>query len=350
MRPVGRRRFLYLVASATASAGLAAPLLLRRDREEASQAISTNALQRVERTSWALGSHISITALHTDAAQAKAAVDAAFTEIELVESLMSIYREESQLSRLNRDGVLEDPHPYLLEVLRTANELSARTGGAFDITVQPLWNVYAQAQQQGELPSQSDIKAARRRIGWQRVELPPVQVLGGGQVRLRGNGTAITLNGIAQGFAADLVDETLRAHGIQHALIDTGEIGALGGKSDGDGWTIGIQHPRHPDAYLSLASLAGRCLATSGDYATTFSADFEHHHLLDPRTGRSPTELSSVSIAADSAMEADALSTAVFVLGADAGFALLQESPGVDALFVLKDGSTRFTPGFPLGV
>lgn len=269
-------------------------------------------------------------------------MDAAFAQLELVESLMSIYRPESQLSQLNRDGVLDDPHPYFVEVLQAARGMSERTDGAFDVTIQPLWDLYAQAKRQGGLPSHTDIEAARCRVDWRNVDVAPTRI------RLTGVEMAITLNGIAQGFAADRVTKTLRAHGIEHALIDTGEVGAIGTKPDGDGWQIGIQHPRESQAYLSLASLVGRCLATSGDYATTFSPDFQHHHLLDPRTGHSPTELSSVSIAASSAMEADALSTAVFVMGADAGFDLVRRTPGVDVMFVLKDGRTVVTPDFPV--
>ena len=157
------------------------------------------------------------------------------------------------------------------------------------------------------------------------------------------------MNGIAQGYAADRAAAALNRHGIRHALINTGEVNALGRKSNDTAWTVGIQHPRREDAYISLARLAGRCLATSGDYATTFSSDFQHHHLFDPRSGRSPTHVSSVSIAAPSALQADALSTAVFVLGPERGLELVQAFRGADALLVKKDGSALATNGFPQG-
>jgi hypothetical protein len=143
-----------------------------------------------------------------------------------------------------------------------------------------------------------------------------------------GAGTAITLNGIAQGFAADAAMAVLRRAGVAHALIDAGEMNALGGKPDGAAFTVGIQHPRHADAFVSMAKLQNRCLATSGDYETRFSDDFVHHHLFDPHTGHSPTELASVSIVAPTAMAADALSTAVFVLGAERGMELVRRTPG----------------------
>ena len=298
-------------------------------------------LQSFQRISWALGSQVSITALHADQGVAEEAVHAAFAELELVESLLSIYRDDSLLSQLNRTGSVKTPHPYLVEVLRAAARMSRRSAGAFDVTVQPLWDLAARANEQGTVPTGSQVAAARESVDWRRV------VVQSGHIQLGGRGTAITLNGIAQGFATDKATATLRRHGVRQALIDAGEINALGTKQGGMPWTIGIQHPRQPDAYLSLASLQNRCLATSGDYATTFGNDFQRHHIFDPRSGFSPSMLASVSVAAPTAMEADALSTAVFVMGPERGLRLIHESPGADALLVLKDGRSLSTRHFP---
>jgi FAD:protein FMN transferase len=164
---------------------------------------------------------------------------------------------------------------------------------------------------------------------------------------LHGAGTSLTLNGIAQGYAADRAMAALAAHGIEHALIDTGELAGLG-RRQGSPWRIGIQHPRAADAFIALARLDHRCLATSGDYATAFSPDHRYNHIFDPRSGDSPQELASVSIAAPTAMEADALSTAAFVLGAQGALDLLATMPGVDALLVLKTGGVIKSNGFPL--
>ncbi|QDU95926.1 FAD:protein FMN transferase [Lignipirellula cremea] len=294
------------------------------------------------RTSWALGSDVSMVALHADEATARAAIDAAFAELERVEQVMSIYRPDSQLSQLNRTGRLDRPHRYLVEVLREAEDVSRRSEGAFDITVQPLWSLYYEAQKANRLPAADEVAAARRQVDWRRVETTAARI------RLHGQGTQITLNGIAQGFAADKARDAIQQHGVQHALINTGEIGALGRTADGQPWTVGIQHPRRPSAYLSLAKLAGRSLATSGDYATTFSPDFRQNHLLDPHAGCSPTELASVSVAAPSAMTADALSTAIAVLGPARGEELAAQLPGVDVLLVQKDGRIRRSGGFPV--
>jgi thiamine biosynthesis lipoprotein len=208
--------------------------------------------------------------------------------------------------------------------------------GAFDPTVQPLWPLHLD----GKSPQPVDLETARRLVDWRKVGLEAAQI------RLA-PGQQITLNGIAQGFAVDRVREVFRAHGIRHALLNTGEFGALGDNPDGRPWQIGIQHPRVRDAYSALAALSDRFLSTSGDYETKFSDDFSSHHIFDPATGRSPTELSSVTVLARTGMEADALSTAIFVLGPARGLALAASRPGVDAFLVLKSGDVVFTPNFP---
>ena len=292
-------------------------------------------------TTRAIGTDVSITIVGMDASTARQSVRAAFDELEHIESHLSIYRPDSQFSRLNRDGVIDDADPHLLRVLSASLDMSRRSGGAFDITVQPLWRLYADAAKCGQLPEAAQVDAASRRVNWRAVEVT------GRRVRLTGKGMAITLNGIAQGYAADRVRAVLQAHGVRQALVDVGELAPVGRKSNTQPWTAGIQHPREPDAYVSLARLDGRCLATSGDYATTFSADRRNNHIFDPATGRSPAEFSSVSVVAPTAMEADALSTAVFVLGLEKGAALVRATRGADALFVRKDGSVVVTDGFP---
>lgn len=299
-------------------------------------------LARFSRTSWALGTQVQLTVFHNEAKAANRALDEAFAELSRVEAVMSLYRPDSEICRLNRTGRLDTPHPYMIKVLETANRVSKQTDGAFDITVQPLYQLYARYKEAGTLPGETDIAAVLKRIGWQRVELTENSVL------LKGEGTEITLNGIAQGFAADAVGSVLTAHGIRHALIDTGEVNAVGGHAERENWTVGIKHPRQENGLLALAQLNGRCLATSGDYETRFGTGYESHHLLDPHTGHSPRELSSVSVAAPSALEADALSTAVFLTGLDRGMKLIESMPGADALFVTKSGRVVKTSGFPL--
>ena len=341
----GRRRFLSVAMGAGASLGLGAVgvggfRLTRRLRTGVAAPL-TDGLTAVTRTSWALGSDISITVAHSQVAAAEQAIESAFTQLKLVDSLMSIYRPESQVSRLNQGQLLLEPHPCLVALLQDARSLSQRTNGAFDVTVQPLWIAYSEAKKAGELPSPHEIDKALEKVDWRQLDISPRRV------QLRGSGGQITLNGIAQGFAADRVMESLRQHGVEHALVNTGEIGTLGGKAKSQPWTIGIQHPRQTNAYLSVVRLDGRCIATSGDYATTFSADYRDHHIFDPRLGRSPQYFSSVSVAARTATAADALSTAAFVLGPEKGLELIRATPEADALLAFKDGTLLATDNFP---
>lgn len=324
-----RRRFLLGIGACALAAGncLAADAAPR--------------LSAFTRHAKALGTEVSITVLHTDKDVAANALDAAFKDLTLVESLMSIYRPDSQISILNRTGSLNDPHPYLLEVLRKSREISEKSGGAFDITVQPLWELFAAAKKNKKLPNDAEIEAARKKVDWRKIEITEHLVT------LRGEGMAVTLNAIAQGYAADRVLTALRKCGIEHALANTGEIGAIGRRADGRPWLVGIQHPRKPDAYIALAQLDNRCMATSGDYATTFSDDFVYNHIFDPSTGRSPRTFSSVSVVADHGMDADALATAVFVMGYERGMKLVKSIGRTEAMFVFKDGRVIATRDFP---
>lgn len=289
----------------------------------------------------ALGAEVTITAAHATEAQAATAIAAAFAELERIEGLLSIYRPTSQVSQLNRDGKLSHADPALLAVLEHAQAVSRRSSGAFDITVQPLWELHSQAQSRGSAPTAEELSAARSRVDWRQVRI------NGSNVELRPGGR-ITLNGIAQGYAADLVKAVLSAQGVQHALVNAGEFSALGKSPRDAAWKVGVQHPREAGALAAVTALDGRALSTSGDYATTFASDYSSHHLFDPHTGGSPTELASVSVLAPSAMEADALSTAVFVLGAAAGLALVARCPGADVLLIGRDGVAHRSVGFPL--
>jgi thiamine biosynthesis lipoprotein len=279
---------------------------------------------------------VSLTAYHEDRDTAERAVAAAFQALDDVEDLLSLYRPHSALCRLNRDGVLRSPHADVLSVIRESLEWARLSGGAFDPTVQPLWALHAA----GGAPELARIEDARRLVDWRRVQVDA------NEIRL-GPGQQVTLNGIAQGFAADRVREVFVAHGIRHGLVNTGEFCALGAKADASPWQIGVQHPRVRDAYVAVAPLRDRFLATSGDYETKFGDDFSTHHIFDPATGRSPSELSSVTVVAPTGLEADALSTAIFVLGSSRGFALAATRPGVEVLLVLKNGEVLASTNFP---
>ena len=302
---------------------------------------SDPAVKKYFRKAKALGTDVEITVLHRDEEIARKGIDSALNKIEHVEQLMSLYRQDSQLSLLNRKGVLRNPHPDLVAVLRKSMGLSKLTDGAFDVTVQPLWNLYNRHAQSASLPSENEIAKVRRRIGWEHVRIEEDIIF------FDRPGMQVTLNGVAQGMAADFARQALEEEGIRDALIDAGEINAIGSPRRKDSWHIAVQHPRQ-EGNIGKTKLQGRCFSTSGDYGTKFSDDYRHHHLFDPRTGISPTELSAVSVAAPTALEADALSTALFVLGPDKAKEMAESMKEVDALFISKSGDMTVTDGFSL--
>jgi thiamine biosynthesis lipoprotein len=298
-------------------------------------------LQWRERPLLGFGTTLSLRVAHREAAVAEQALDAVVATIRHVEAQMSLFDPRSAVSRLNREGVLYDPHPDLVKVLRLAQNVSARSHGAFDVTVQPLWQVFERAQRQAGLPSQAAVLQARARVGWQGLEVAPHRI------RFLQPGMAITLNGIAQGYAADLVRSQLQACGIEHALINTGEWAALGQPDARQGWALGIANPRDERRLIASLQMDGRSIATSADNQTSFSHDFRNHHIFDPRTGYSPPELASVTVAATSCALADALTKVMFVAGMQQALTLAQQWQ-VDVLLVDKAGQWRATSGLKL--
>ena len=294
-----------------------------------------------ERPLLGLGTTLSLRVAHRDAAVAQRALDGAVATIRHVEAQMSLFDSGSALSQLNRDGALPDPHPDLLGILRLAQSVSARSGGAFDVTVQPLWEAFEAAQREARLPSGQAVLQARSRVDWQALEISPRRI------RFMKPGMGITLNGIAQGYAADLVRRQLKADGIEHALINTGEWAALGQPDAQHGWALGIANPRDERQLISRLLMDGRSIATSADNQTMFSSDFKNHHIFDPHTGYSPLELASVTVAATSCALADALTKVMFVAGMQRALALAPQWQ-VDVLLVDKAGQWQATPGLKL--
>jgi thiamine biosynthesis lipoprotein len=289
----------------------------------------------------AFGTTISVQVVHADRRQAELAIDDALAAAIRIDRLMTLHRFDSQVALLNRTGVVPHPDPQLLAVLKSAQQLSRLTDGAFDITVQPLWQAYSAATLQGNLPDERQRRAAMALVDYRQLAFDDERVA------LLQPGMAITLNGIAQGHAVDVARGALLARGIRHALLDTGEFAACGRKDRDQHWQIGIRDPRDPQALAGTLALQGRCVATSGDYETTFTPDFAHHHIFDPASGDSPGQLASATVLAPTGLQADGCSTALMVLGAEKGLALVSTLVEVDALLIGKDGRRWRSKGWP---
>lgn len=333
---MNRRRLLVL-----------SPLLLAADDwtllHGAPAAPGARPLVRVAGT--AFGTTVCLSALadarDTDGAHTRAALRAAMAQVQHIDALLSLFRPDSQLSQLNRTGHLANAHPHVLRNLAFALQLGDMTGGAFDPSVQPLWELFAQARANGDLPDAAAIARTRQLVDYRALRIE------GARVRIERPGARLTLNSLAQGYAVDIVLDVLRCAGIDAALIDTGEIGNLGRRASAQPWTLGVQHPRDRTAYIGLLAMDGRVVSTSGDYATTFSSDFRHHHIFDPAAGVSPGTYSSTIVLAASGLIADGISTALMVLDRAAGAQLLGQFAGADALWIDKQARLDATAGVP---
>ncbi len=297
-------------------------------------------LKTGHRAGIAFGTTVTLKALHADAGQLDVGLDAAWTQITQVQQAANLFDPHSALSRLNRDGSIENAPQALIEMLNASQEISVLTNGAFDVTVQPLWPIYETAHRAGRPPDPAALAAVRDLIGFHNVSID------GTRVRLAKPGMALTLNGIAQGYATQRCLEALRAHGIKDAFLNTGEIGVAGQRDGVEPWTAAIAHPRRAGAYIALARPLNGVLATSGDYATAFTQDFKSNHIFDPQSLRSPQTMASVSVIATSGAYADALATAMMVMAPQSSLALAQRL-GVEVLLVDKDGTTASTAAFP---
>jgi len=295
----------------------------------------------IDRTFDALGTTMNLKLAHQSQALADKALAAAIADIHTVEDQMSLFRTDSALAELNRTGVLRNPHPDLVHVLNVAQDISRRSNGAFDATVQPLWLTYAGAHSRGQLPSTQEVAAAVAHVGWKDLHVSAHEI------RLARSGMGVTLNGIAPGFAADKVRRTLQRLGVQQALIGTGEWSSLGHGPTGRDWTLGVDSPRGAHEVVTRFAMQGHCVATSADDECTFTEDHLHHHIMDPHTGYSPLGLSSVTVLAPLCILADAITKVIFMSDFDTALPLAQ-AWNVEVLVIDKNGRWQATKGLPL--
>ena len=320
-KSLSRRQFMQIVAVG-GLAGLTAKFSL--------DSLSKESI--VSETRLLMGTVVNLKVITADPKLAQTAIRACLDRMAGLETVLSRFIADSQLTQLNRTGYLVDADPALLTVVRESLKFSQLSGGAFDITVKPLVDLYQQTKSEGiGLPSEIQVAAALKKVGYDRLQIS-------GQDLLFSNpGMGITVDGIAKGYIVDQGVAALREYGFGNVMVEAaGDLLAAGQKS-AQPWNIGIQSPREPDQYLSQIDVSNKAVATSGDYMQPFTVDLSQHHILDPRSGYSAPELASATVIAPSAMQADALATAVMVLGPVAGQAFMRHFPTSESIMVSKD-------------
>jgi len=289
-----------------------------------------------------MGTELFIEALGPDPARLEAALDAAVAEIRRVEDLMTDWRPSPLMTLNAAAGRGPQPAaPELVRILGQAGELHTFTRGAFDVTfaaVGRLWDFKAKPPRP---PSREAVEAALPFVDGRRITVDAKQ----GTVTIP-EGMSVGLGGIAKGYGVDRAMAILMAHGITDAMVNAGgDLKALG-RRRGAPWEVAIQHPREPDRVIAVIPVANTCVVTSGDYERFFELDGErYHHILDPRTGFPCRGCISATVVAPEAALADALATALCVLGPEASLPLIEKLPRVEALMVDLDGRVHASSG-----
>lgn len=289
-------------------------------------------LVRLEATRLSMGSAYSIIA-HGDAATLPGTLETAFDEVDRIDRLMSHYKPESPLSRLNREAAAGPVRvdPELFSFLARALRYGSESGGAFDITVGPLMKAWGFFRGGGRLPSAPELEAARAGVGYTHVILNPRDRT----ISFDHPGVELDLGGIAKGYAVDRVVALLRRAGVKAALVSAGgsTVYALGAPPGEEGWPVEIADPVDPGVVAFRTRLRDRALSVSGSAEKSFQRDgVTYSHIMDPRTGRPVQGMFGVAVLAESGTAGDALDNVFFVLGVTASRRSMRRFPGTEAL------------------
>jgi len=271
------------------------------------------------------------------------AVQSAFDEIQRLEGLMSTHIPGSEISKINQvAGVEPTPvSPEVFEVISRALYWAEQTDGALDISVGPVQELWDFDGDHPSLPDPGFIEPRLEKVDYRKIRLENQTVF------LTEKGMRIHLGAIAKGYAVDRAIKVLQEKNIHHAFINAGgDLKTLGGRPDKTAWKIGLQHPRKPESILASFSLSGKAVATSGDYQRYFEHEgTRYHHILNPKTGYPVIGTMSATVVTDTVMDADALSTALFVMGAEKGLAFINSLKNTEGLVVDQHGVLHLSQG-----
>lgn len=286
----------------------------------------------------AMGTFARVVVIAENLNTAKKCIESAFKQITKVDDLMSDYKDDSEISSLNRDSfktaVQLSQSTY--EVVQRSIEFSKLTDGAFDVTVGPLIELFRRAKDEQVLPVQDEIDDAKSKVGYEKLKLDDQNRT----VRFTVEGMKLDLGGIAKGYAVDKAVEALQAHRAIGGMVDIGgDIRCFGAPLQGrDYWVIGLQNPNmqaSENRVLLKVKMNNGAIATSGDYQQFVMVEGKRYsHIIDRKTGTSTEGLSSVTVIADNATNADALATAVSVMGAEKGLELIEKIPNTEAILI----------------
>ena len=275
-----------------------------------------------------MGTFVTITIVHPNLDEAKSALLAAFDEIYRINDLMSIHKESSEVSTLNREGFCKGVSTDTKYVIQRANYFSELSDGTFDITILPVLKLWEERARTSKVPTDAEIGETAGLVNYRNIVIED-STIGFGKA-----GMGITLAGVAKGYAVDKAIETLSQRNIRHALVNGGgDIRVIGGKTEANPWKIAIRDPQNKKRLSTTVELHEQAIATSGTYQRFFN------DIIDPKIGRPAQGVLSSTVITEKAIDADILATCILILGAEKGRELLQRLEGVRALVIKSDGS-----------
>jgi thiamine biosynthesis lipoprotein len=269
------------------------------------------------------------------------ALDSAFEEIERIEYLMNIYDQDSEISRLNKQGYLDEGSPDLVYVINRSIFYGEITGGAFDITIRPILMLWKNKINSGEYPTGAEINSTLLLVNYSNISVI------NNSVSFKSKDMVIDLGGIAKGYGVDQAVTVLKKQGIESGYVNAGGDGMyFGTKPDGSPWRVGLRNPDNKTDAITIIEISDMAVTTSGNYERFFNESARLSHISDPRTGMSSQSLISATVIASSAMEADVLATAVFVLGPVEGMELVERTENTEALLITPERQIIKSSGF----
>jgi thiamine biosynthesis lipoprotein len=293
-----------------------------------------------------MGSSLEVTLWTADDSGAGAAVDGVFAEFDRLDRLLSVWKEGSDVVRLNQAAGRQSVRvsPETIELLTVARQVSEWTGGKFDVTFGALSGLWKFDQDQDDrIPSRAAVAARLPDVDYASLDVDAARAT----AFLRRPGMRAHLGGIGKGYAIDRAAAILRARGFHDFMIQSGGDLLVSGHRGGRPWRLGIRDPRGPaDRSFATLDLTNGTFSTSGDYERFFFANGRrYHHILDPDLGEPARGCRSVTIVADTAVVADGLSTGVFALGPEKGMALIERLPNVEGVIVASDNRVLVSSG-----
>ena len=296
----------------------------------------------VDRHEAIMGTNIDVEIWHDDAVKGEAAVDAVMDEMRRIDTLMSHYKPESELSQINargaREAVVVDKE--LFDLIKLSLHFSEITDGAFDITYASVGYLYNYRKH--VKPTEEQIEKALPGVNYRHLILDEKAH----SVKFAQEGMRIDLGGIAKGYAVDRGITILQGRGVQHAVVTAGGDTRIIGDRMGRPWIVGIRHPDDKSKTVLRLPLVDTAMSTSGDYERYFDEDGKrYHHIIDPHTGHSASKVRSATILGPTAVQTDGLSKTAFVLGAERAKEIIERLPEFDGIFVRPDGKVLYTKG-----